>query len=144
MHPKTEAPERDRNGLIILSREESLRLLAGASIGRVGLCMHALPTVLPVNFVLDGDTIVIRTGAGSKLEAAMHNAVVAFQADQIDALYHEGWSVVVTGVARAVTDPHDIERMERLPLRSWSIVPGDTLMTIDTELVSGRSLIRHG
>lgn len=132
----------DRNGLAILDREESLRLLATCTLGRVGLSMRSLPTVLPVNFLLDGDVIIVRTGAGSKLEAALGHAVVAFEVDDIDPMYHEGWSVVVTGVADVVTDPVEIARLEQLPLRPWSTVPGDTFVTIRTELVSGRRLTR--
>jgi hypothetical protein len=37
--------------------------------------------VRPVNFCLDGDDIVIRTAAGSKLAAATRRAVVAFEVD---------------------------------------------------------------
>lgn len=130
----------DRNGLVVLDRADCLRLLSTATLGRVGLCMRALPIVLPVNFVVDGDRVIIRTGAGSKLEAAMERAVVAFEVDDIDPVYHEGWSVVVTGMAEVVSDPGDIARLEHLPLRPWSTVPGDTFLSIRTELLSGRRL----
>ena len=51
--------------------------------------------VVPVNYaVLDGD-IVIRTGSGTKLDAALTGAVVAFEIDSVDPIYHEGWSVMV-------------------------------------------------
>jgi hypothetical protein len=39
-----------------------------------------------VNFALVGDAIVVRTAAGSKLDAALANAVVAFEVDSIDAV----------------------------------------------------------
>ncbi len=39
----------DRNGLEVLEREECLRLLAGATIGRLGITIGTLPVVLPVN-----------------------------------------------------------------------------------------------
>src|SRR6187200_2130512 len=62
-----------------LSEEECYYLLATSSIGRVGISVRALPEVLPVNYaVLDGD-VIIRTGAGTKLDAALTNAVVAFE-----------------------------------------------------------------
>ena len=64
--------EVDRNGLEVLDRDECLRLLAFATIGRVGFTSGALPAVLPVNFHLDGERILVRTGRGSKLDAALH------------------------------------------------------------------------
>ena len=74
----------DQNGLEILDRDECLRLLAQAVIGRVGVSSGALPRVLPVNFRLDGGRILIRTARGTKLDAAAANAVVAFEVDDID------------------------------------------------------------
>jgi nitroimidazol reductase NimA-like FMN-containing flavoprotein (pyridoxamine 5'-phosphate oxidase superfamily) len=40
--------------------------------------------VLPVNFCLDAERIVLRTGEGTKLDAASRNAVVSFEVDEID------------------------------------------------------------
>src|SRR5690606_10684839 len=97
-----DAMEIDRNGLEVLGREECMRLLASASLGRLGITTGALPTVLPVNFRLVGDQIVFRTGSGTKLDAATDNAVVAFEVDDMDPVWHTGWSVVVTGMAREV------------------------------------------
>ena len=73
----------DDHGLQILDLEECMRLLGTASIGRVGLHWDALPTVLPVNFVLDGDRVVFRTGRGAKLAAAAAGNVVAFEVDSV-------------------------------------------------------------
>lgn len=65
--------ETDRNGVELLCRDECLRLLTTVSLGRIGVTSDALPTVLPVNFLFDGDRILLRTGIGSKLEAATRN-----------------------------------------------------------------------
>src|SRR5204862_2980903 len=97
----------DRNGLEILDRAACVRLLGTVSLGRVGITVGALPTILPINFRIDGDRILFRSGVGTKLDAATRGAVVAFEADDFDPLYHSGWSVVVTGVAREVSDPDD-------------------------------------
>ena len=52
--------ELDNNGLEVLSRSESLALLAMTTIARVGVTVDALPVVLPVNFAFDGNQIVLR------------------------------------------------------------------------------------
>ena len=97
----------DRNGLEVLDRDECLRLLDSATLGRVAVTSAAVPTVLPVNFRLAGDRIVFRTGKGTKLAAATRNAVVAFEVDDIDPVQHTEWSVVVTGVACPIVDPSE-------------------------------------
>jgi nitroimidazol reductase NimA-like FMN-containing flavoprotein (pyridoxamine 5'-phosphate oxidase superfamily) len=132
--------EVDRNGLEVLDRRECLRLLATASVGRVGLTSGSLPRILPVNFWLVGDRIVIRTRLGSKLEAALRNAVVAFEADDFDVVDHSGWSVLVTGMASEIADSEldDADRLQ-VPHR----VPGrdGRLVAISTGLVSGRRIV---
>jgi hypothetical protein len=133
--------EIDRNGLEVLDRDECLRLLGTCTLGRVGLSSGALPMVLPVNFRLVGDRIVFRTSAGTKLDAATRNAVVAFEVDDIDPIYHSGWSVVVTGVARDVTDglgdldPEQLRRVAR-----WAPGGDERVVAISTDMVSGRRL----
>ena len=132
--------EIDRNGLEVLDRAECMALLGRASFGRVGLTLGALPTVLPVNYCLAGDEIVIRTGVGSKLDAALQGAVVAFEVDEVDPVYHCGWSVVVTGVAREVSDPEQVLSAQRLPVSRWAPAGADRVVAISTEMVSGRKL----
>jgi hypothetical protein len=129
----------DRNGLMILSRTECIELLRTVPVGRIALSVGALPVVLPVNFAMLDDDVVIRTVAGSKLEAAASNAVVAFEADQVDPAARAGWSVLVQGVASEITDPDELDRARRMPLDPWSGLDGQFLR-ITTRLVSGRRL----
>ena len=132
--------EIDRNGLQVLDRDECLALMGTATIGRVSVSANALPTILPVNFWFDGDRIVIRSGAGAKLAAALDETVVAFEVDDFDPVSHAGWSVVVTGVANTVTDPDEIRVLESAPLRRWAPAGDDQFVSISTELVAGRRL----
>lgn len=133
--------EVDRNGLEVLGRDACLRLLATATLGRLAVSVDALPTVLPVNFRFDGRRILIRTGAGTKLDAAANDAVVAFEVDEIDPVAHTGWSVVVTGIARELTDAGEVMAAQTPPLARWA--PGDDhrVIAISTELVSGRRIV---
>jgi nitroimidazol reductase NimA-like FMN-containing flavoprotein (pyridoxamine 5'-phosphate oxidase superfamily) len=133
--------EVDRNGLEVLSRDACLRLLATATLGRVGVSVDALPRVLPVNFRFDGGRILIRTGTGTKLDAAADNAVVAFEVDEIDPVAHTGWSVVVTGMARELTDAGELAAAQAPPLARWAPGSGHRLIAISTDLVSGRRIV---
>ena len=135
----------DRNGLEVLDREASLRLLATATLGRIGVTNGALPTILPVNFRFDGQRILVRTSVGTKLHAAAAGSVVAFEVDDFDPLYHSGWSVVVTGPAEELSDPDDLVEARLAHLPHW--VPADGhIIAIDPAIVSGRRIIpgHHG
>lgn len=132
--------ELDRNGLVMLDRDECLRLLGTSTLGRIGLTTGALPAVLPVNFWFDGKQILIRTGAGTKLAAATRDAVVAFEVDDMDPVRHTGWSVMVTGIAHHLTDPADLDRVADLPVARWAPRGGGHVVAIDPELISGRRI----
>jgi nitroimidazol reductase NimA-like FMN-containing flavoprotein (pyridoxamine 5'-phosphate oxidase superfamily) len=132
--------EVDRNGLEVLSRHECLSLLRSATIGRLGLHVGALPTILPVNFRLTDQGVVVRTAPGTKLDAATVNAVVAFEVDDLDPTYHGGWSVVVVGVARPLESDEEQRWARQLPLAHWA--PGDARrhVCISTDIVTGRRI----
>lgn len=132
--------ELDRNGLEVLERAECLQLLGNAVIGRVAVSSGALPIILPVNFLLDGERILMRTGKGTKLDHALAGAVVAFEVDDIDRWRHQGWSVAVTGVATVVDDPDDLVRIECLPLAHWAPGDGEHVVALSAELVTGRRI----
>ncbi|MGW0199721.1 pyridoxamine 5'-phosphate oxidase family protein [Nonomuraea sp. NPDC003201] len=130
----------DSSGLQVLSREECLGLLSTTPIGRIVFTEHALPAVQPVNFHLDGRSIVIRTSTGSKLAAATRHAVVAFEADEFDSELRTGWSVTAVGQARAVTDPDEIHRLAALPLTTWAPGNRDHYIVVDAQELSGRRI----
>jgi uncharacterized protein len=130
----------DRNGLEVVPRAECLHLLAEAHVGRIALSIGALPVVLPVNFAVLDDDILIRTALGTKLEAAATNAVVAFEVDSFDPIYHTGWSVLAQGIAKEVTDPVELERARRAPLVPWARNDGH-YVRISTEVLSGRRVL---
>jgi hypothetical protein len=127
----------DRNGLQVLDSDECLRLLATVSIGRIAISSGALPVILPINYRVDGDRILFRTGSGTKLDAATRNAVVAFEVDHIDPMYHSGWSVVVTGIAADVEGAAD-EAIWSTP--RWAGGDVDRLVAISINQISGRRL----
>jgi hypothetical protein len=138
--PGKAVTEVDRNGLEVLDRAHCLSLLGGAGLGRVGITLGALPTILPINFRLIDDHIVFRTGVGTKLDAATRNAIVAFEVDDMDPVSHTGWSVVVTGLAREVTDPSARSRLDATGIPHWAHTTGDRVVQISTEMISGRRL----
>ncbi|WP_369153354.1 pyridoxamine 5'-phosphate oxidase family protein [Streptomyces sp. R17] len=130
------------DGFRELGRQECLRLMAKVPVGRIVFTRRALPAVLPVNFSLDdGGAVLLRISAAADLVRAIDGAVVAFEADDVDAATHSGWSVVVTGSAAVVTDPAEHERLARTGPVSWVPAPQEVFVRIAPELVTGRELI---
>jgi uncharacterized protein len=91
-----------------LTRDECFGLLAGQRLGRVVLVDDRGPLALPVNFVLDQRTVLFRTDEGTKLDVAVCRGRVAFQIDGVDQATRTGWSVLVRGEAKQVTDPAEL------------------------------------
>ena len=125
-----------------LAVDTCLALLRDADVGRLAVVEDARPLIFPVNYVLDGDAVVLRTGTGTKLWAATRSPV-AFEVDSL--VGDAPWSVVVTGVAYEITsddEPDVIERIHALPLHPWA--PGDKpyYVRIAATEISGRR-IRH-
>jgi nitroimidazol reductase NimA-like FMN-containing flavoprotein (pyridoxamine 5'-phosphate oxidase superfamily) len=113
-----------------LDRSECKRLLGTATVGRLGVTVRGLPWVVPVRFVFDGARILVDVGIDPAIAAAARDAVVGFEADDIDSVTHERWSVMATGFAREVhwswseghvTTHHD----------------GGTLLANDPEIMTG-------
>jgi nitroimidazol reductase NimA-like FMN-containing flavoprotein (pyridoxamine 5'-phosphate oxidase superfamily) len=128
--------------VVELDPAEALRLLGSVSLGRIVFTRQALPTIRPVNHVMDEGDIVIRTHEGASLTSHAQQddgtgVVVAYEADAIDPDTHLGWSVVVTGYASLVTDPRELARVRSL-LRPWVPRRGmDHAVRIHPELVTG-------
>jgi uncharacterized protein len=130
-----------QRGPRILTPDECWRLLEvhPAKVGRLGTGGPS-PDILPVNYVVDGRSVVFRTAAGKKLTAVDQRERVVFEVDEIDPGPAQGWSVVLRGFAEHVTDPAEIARLERLPLRPWDRSPKTDYVRIAVQLVSGRQV----
>jgi nitroimidazol reductase NimA-like FMN-containing flavoprotein (pyridoxamine 5'-phosphate oxidase superfamily) len=126
--------------LEILDDEQCLAMLRRHAIGRIGLSSGALPVVLPVNFVLDGRSLLFRTEPGLKLDAALQGTVACLEVDDYDVMAHSGSSVVATGRLGVVTDESRLRSLAHLPLRPWAVPHARHLIELPIELLSGRTI----
>ncbi|MER6205931.1 pyridoxamine 5'-phosphate oxidase family protein [Streptomyces sp. NPDC001642] len=126
-----------------LDEAEALRLLGGVGLGRVVFSRQALPVIRPVNHIVAGGDVIVGTHQGSGLAAYVRGSavgtVLAYEADDIDSVSRLGWSVVVTGYGRLVTDPAELDGL-RDRLRPWVDRPLDLAVRIRPELVTGLRL----
>jgi nitroimidazol reductase NimA-like FMN-containing flavoprotein (pyridoxamine 5'-phosphate oxidase superfamily) len=123
--------------------DECYRLLATHEIGRIGVVAEHYPLILPVNYALDGTTIVIRTHAGTILRAAEH-ANVTFEVDEVDRASRSGWSVLIRATAEEVGEEHRaglVERTHRAGVTPWA--PGEKghWMRLITHDITGRRIV---
>src|SRR6516165_7084406 len=109
----------DHAGLEILSFGDCLRLLDSVPVGRIGFFADGEVVILPVNYLVDGQDVVFRTGAGSKLSSVGSKITVGFEADDYDRETHTGWSVVVSGFTEEVESDAEERRLNDLGLQSW-------------------------
>ena len=124
-----------------LSRAEAMELLQLHSyVGRVGFVVDGMPMILPVNYLAEDDSIAFCTEPGTKLSAVGGGASVVFEVDDSRPLYHAGWSVVVKGIAREVTDHDELDELRRGPLHSWATRSTEHWVRISLDEVTGRRI----
>jgi uncharacterized protein len=126
----------------LLTTAECRELLDRHHFGRLGLMNYVgvFPSIIPVNYLLNEDKIVIRTDAGSKLNAALRGAPVAFEVDGVDETRQVGWSVVVRGHADEVTNEDKLAELRQTPLLAWHPGPKPHYVQINASQVSGRRI----
>ncbi len=79
-------------------------LLRTKEVGRLVVVVADEADVFPVNYLVDGSSIVFRTAYGLKF---IHSILrrITFEVDDLDEVRREGWSVVVKGVGEEASDP---------------------------------------
>ncbi len=90
--------ENDESAFEELDRAECLQLLGWEALGRLAISVpdHG-PEIVPVNFVLDGDSVVFRCAPARAAKLTGRRA--SFEIDRVDPHHRLGWSVVVSGTA---------------------------------------------
>ena len=127
-----------------LGEAEALELLAGVPLGRVVFSEQALPAIRPVNHIVDDGHVVFLAHDGAAiLSPASERGVVAYEADELDPSRHTGWSVIVTGTARLVSDSADLSRY-RTRLTPWIDSEAAYIIRIRPEIVTGYRLVADG
>lgn len=121
--------------------EECLSAIASVPIGRVGLTSSALPSIIPVNFRLIGDSVYFGVMSNTILAEATQGTVVAFQADCYDAEQQTGWTVLAVGPASWVTEPSEGARVREVLPTPWTLghIP-DEIVRVDLARLSGHTI----
>lgn len=123
-----------------LSYDECVRRLDAGGVGRVAVTEHALPAIVPVNFVMSGAGILFRTEPGGMLAHGCDGTIVAFEIDGVEADGSGGWSVLVVGTARLLHGSDAVRAVEA-GLRSAIGADRDQFVAISLGQVSGREVV---
>lgn len=131
--------------LEVLDAASCRALLAEGGVGRVVYDGARGPVAIPVNFLLDGDAVGLRTSEGPLAEAARRAGRLSFEVDHLDDVRGEGWSILVTGRAHAATtDPSaPVARPGSTAPEPWAGGDRPIVVWIGLDEVTGRR-IRHG
>jgi nitroimidazol reductase NimA-like FMN-containing flavoprotein (pyridoxamine 5'-phosphate oxidase superfamily) len=97
-----------------LSPSECWALVGPGGVGRVGTTVVGEgPVILPVNYVVDAGTVVIRTTAYGVLRRLGRASEIAFEVDRLDEAMRVGWSVLLVGTMEWVDDPDEAAALWR-------------------------------
>jgi nitroimidazol reductase NimA-like FMN-containing flavoprotein (pyridoxamine 5'-phosphate oxidase superfamily) len=125
--------------LEVLSKEQSEAHLTDGGVGRLVFIAERGPVALPVNFhFVDGDIVFRTSDTGSLLTAV--GGTVSFEVDHIDEVMSQGWSVLITGRARRVVEPSELEQLAQLGIDPWAGGSSEAVIRIETIEISGRNI----
>ena len=122
-----------------MTRAECFEHLGTQVVGRLAVSRWTGPHVVPVNFVLDGESIVFRSGPGMKLRSLAARPV-SFQVDAIDPRSRTGWSVLARGPAREASR----REAAHLNLPTWVTTEKDHWVRMRVAAISGRRIRARG
>jgi uncharacterized protein len=112
--------ELDRNGMVILDRDECFRLAGRARLGRLSVTRQALPLIVPMAYGLVDWSPVFRVGPGAVREAASRTSVCCFEVDAAHPDWSWAWSVAMIGPITLIDDVAMLARIDALDLPAWS------------------------
>ncbi|MFD0690502.1 pyridoxamine 5'-phosphate oxidase family protein [Actinomadura fibrosa] len=139
------APESsEQPALEELDRAECLRLIAPGGVGRVAYDDGEGPAVVPVNYTVDGESVLFRTSVSGRLNRSLLSAVTggqvraAFEVDHFDEGSRTGWSVLLRGGAHRLSDD---ERDKAVRVDPWPGGEREAWFRLAALEISGRRLL---
>jgi nitroimidazol reductase NimA-like FMN-containing flavoprotein (pyridoxamine 5'-phosphate oxidase superfamily) len=131
-----------------LTRDESMRLIEQAEVGRIGFTGRYGPVVLPVNYKVIGGTVVFRTEEYGTLAEDLRTGIpdaeyrVAFEVDDMDPATRTGWSVLLQGSAHHVDDESERASLLAVGVEPWAGGERTLFMRITPAHITGRRILR--
>jgi nitroimidazol reductase NimA-like FMN-containing flavoprotein (pyridoxamine 5'-phosphate oxidase superfamily) len=139
MDDRARHQELGERGLHPLSESECWRLLGSHDLGRIAFMVDEWPQVFPVNYSVHEDAVLFRSAPGAK---ATHGpgSRACFEIDGWDDRAGIGWSVMVQGTIRDITEAADEQAPGLRQMSTHPAAPGirNLLLALVASRVSGR------
>lgn len=127
-----------------LSVRECLDLLSGGVVGRIALTTPGGPRIVPVNYAINDESVIIRTSPYSELATYGPRNQAAFEIDHFDYDRHQGWSVVAHGRLEVLA-PEELEDVRKTwEPRPWAGGIRSLFLRLPWRELSGRRVAITG
>ncbi len=124
-----------------LNQEECQRLLRAGVAGRVAIATPTGPHIVPINYSVVDDAVVVRTSPYSLLGTYGRDTTLAFEIDQFDHENHRGWSVQARGRSQVVADQDELDHIKQVwPPLPWASGARNLVLRLRWTELSGRRL----
>ena len=124
-----------------LSQRECEDLLRAGTTARVAFVAPDGPHIVPLNYTVVGDDIVVRTARSSLFGTHGPGSIVALEIDGLDTAREQGWSVVVRGRAATIDDARTLAALRTADRpRPWVAGRRATYIRVRWDEVSGRRI----
>jgi hypothetical protein len=117
-----------------LSEERCRSILASVPSGYLALSQNALPFVVPVTCVFDGDALLVRAGLGLLGKVRLQPGVVAFETGGASIDGRSRWEVMVQGRCELTEEAFEPKRPPQLALVDPSLT---TVLRVRIEVLMG-------
>ncbi|MEU5031281.1 pyridoxamine 5'-phosphate oxidase family protein [Streptomyces milbemycinicus] len=139
VRPSGPGREAGHPDLVELGPGECHDLLSAHGVGRISVSTSWGPAVVPVDYRLVDDAVVLRAAPDAS-PAAAAGSEVAFEVDHIDETLSEGWSVLVVGRARQLTESEAVRLVGREYHRPWPGGSREMWLRLDPGSITGRRI----
>ena len=124
-----------------LAYDECARRLRAGVAGRAALTTPQGPHIIPLNYSVVEDAVIVATSPYSALGTYGPGSLVAFEVDHFDYEHHAGWSAVVRGRCQPVADHAEVQRLKQVwAPRPWANGSRNLFLRIPWSEVSGRGV----
>lgn len=124
-----------------LSARQCEELLGAGVAGRVAISTPNGPHIVPVNYSVVDDAIIVRTSPYSLLGTYARDTTFAFEIDGFDQERARGWSVQARGRVEVVTDRDELEHIrESSEPQPWATGVRVLYLRLRWSELSGRQL----
>jgi nitroimidazol reductase NimA-like FMN-containing flavoprotein (pyridoxamine 5'-phosphate oxidase superfamily) len=114
-----------------LTADEARALLASRRVGRLGCVYEGGPYVVPINYVLDGESIYTHSLPGQKIEALRANPQACLQVDEIIDSYHWRSAIAFGKYEEVIKSDERARAVRALQARFPSLTPVESVPVHD-------------